>query len=132
MQIKNSLSSDQFDPQKEIVLEKDIDKNLGLKSSSYQITKDDSDSIEIQTNTNGNSLMVISDSFYPGWQATIDNQKTEILAADANWQAIFLPEGNHQITMSYQPLSLKIGASLSLTFAIFLTVMWIKFRQKQI
>jgi hypothetical protein len=57
--------------------------------------------------------MVLSDTWYPGWQAEIDGQRVELYHANYLFRAVHLPEGEHSIEFQYQPLSFMFGAIIS-------------------
>jgi hypothetical protein len=59
------------------------------------------------------SWVVVSDSYYPGWQAQIDGDPTEIFPAFINLRGLWVPPGEHTIRMLYQPRIFSIGALLS-------------------
>ncbi len=71
---------------------------------SYRPTK-----VVIQTSSQTNQLLFLSDTYYPGWQATIDGQPTSILRADLAFRAIPVPAGQHKIIMTYFPDSFRNG-----------------------
>jgi len=50
------------------------------------------------------ALLVISDSWYPGWRATLDGRPVALLRADAALRAIAVPAGAHRVEMIYRPL----------------------------
>ena len=70
--------------------------------------------ISLVTNADCQALLYLSDTYYPGWKAYVDEQETEILRANYAFRAVVVPSGNHTITMSYDPLSFKIGYYISL------------------
>ena len=59
-------------------------------------------------------LAVVAESYYPGWQATVDGQPVQILRTNYISQGIVVPEGKHTIEMKYEPDSFRNGAFLSL------------------
>ncbi len=71
-------------------------------------------SLDLEVNTDQPSWMVISQSYYPGWQAKIDGVKTDIIAANYVLQAIKIPAGTHHVSLTYQPLSFTLGWIVSL------------------
>lgn len=67
--------------------------------------------------------LVLSQSHYPGWQATINGEETAIFAANSLLQAIKIPPGDHRINVSYQPASFTLGWLISLLSL--LAALWI-------
>lgn len=59
--------------------------------------------------------LVLADTFYPGWRATVDGQPTPVTRANEAHRAVFLPAGAHQVVFTYRPLSLLLGAAISAT-----------------
>jgi uncharacterized membrane protein YfhO len=57
-------------------------------------------------------MVVLTDMYYPGWKAQIDDKPVEILRADLVMRAVAVPSGKHSIVFSYFPDSLKIGLYL--------------------
>ena len=67
-------------------------------------------------------VLVLSDNWYPGWQATLDGRPIEVLRADAAIRAVAIPAGSHRVEMRYRPSSLFWTATLSLvTLGVVLT-----------
>jgi hypothetical protein len=67
----------------------------------------------VEAQSEGPALLVVQDSFWPGWRATIDGQPTEILAADYLVRALRWPSGRHTMTMFYDPPEIRRGLALS-------------------
>jgi hypothetical protein len=58
--------------------------------------------------------LVLTDIYYPGWQATVDGEPTEILLANHAFRAVGLGAGDHTVIFEYTPLSFRIGAWLTM------------------
>lgn len=69
--------------------------------------------IQIKTNTDKKSYLVILDGFYPGWKAFIDNLETPIHRTNFDFKGILLPEGAHTVDLRYQPQSIIYGSIIS-------------------
>ena len=54
-------------------------------------------------------LLIISNTYYPGWQATIDGKPAEIMHANYMFQAIYIPAGAHQISVAFSSDNLRYG-----------------------
>ena len=89
-------------------------KDSKFKSGEAKITSYSDERVEIKTDSNTASFLVLTDSFYPGWQSTVDGANTPILRADYSFRAVAVPKGQHTITFSYQPQSFKTGLKISL------------------
>jgi uncharacterized membrane protein YfhO len=59
-------------------------------------------------------MVVLSDTYYPGWRARVDHQSAEIYEVNGAMRGVAVPRGTHTITMRYRPLSVYLGAALSL------------------
>lgn len=71
-------------------------------------------SIDMTTSALSIKLLVLSDTYYPGWTAAIDGKRTPILRANYAQRAIVVPAGNHTIRFDYKPVSVKIGILISI------------------
>lgn len=69
--------------------------------------------ITINTQTQIDRPLVLTNVFYPGWKAYIDGQQTEVHDADAIFQLIEVPKGNHQIEFKFKPKSFYNGLYIS-------------------
>jgi hypothetical protein len=67
-----------------------------------------------QTNSSGNSFIVISNSYYPGWKAFVDNKETDILQVNINSQGLQIAPGKHDVRLFYDPDSYKNGKFISI------------------
>ncbi|HYP15285.1 MAG TPA: hypothetical protein VEQ63_15255 [Bryobacteraceae bacterium] len=59
-------------------------------------------------------LVVVSDTYYPGWEASVDDQPAPILEVYGSMRGVVTGPGTHTIAMSYQPLSVRYGGFFSL------------------
>jgi hypothetical protein len=72
---------------------------------------------EIRAQT-GPGVIVINESYDPGWRATLDGRPTEIIRTNAVCQAIPVTgDGLHSIRLTYRPRGLTAGLILSLATA---------------
>lgn len=75
---------------------------------------------ELSTQSSTASLLVLSETYYPGWKAWLDDRPARIYPADIALRGILLPAGAHRIRMEFQPVILRIGLAISAATAIFL------------
>jgi hypothetical protein len=71
--------------------------------------------------------VVVSDSWYPGWQATVDGTPTPIERANLNFRAVHVPEGAHTVRLVYRPTSYRVGLAISVAalLAVLLGTLWL-------
>jgi len=63
-------------------------------------------------------FLVVTDTYYPGWEAAVDGEPTEILRANYLFRAVALPQGRHRVVFEYRPASLRAGAALTVICAL--------------
>ena len=56
---------------------------------------------------------MLTDSYFPGWHASIDGVEAPILPADVAFRGVLVPPGTHQVTFEYAPASFSIGLALA-------------------
>jgi uncharacterized membrane protein YfhO len=116
------------DISKTVVLEEEIDiprTNSTKTNGEVQITHSENTQVKLNTKLDEKSLVVLSDSFYPGWEAYIDGQQTKIYPANINSRAIIAPAGNHQIEYVYKPPNIRFGTLISVfSLLLALVILW--------
>lgn len=85
--------------------------------------------ITITTNANKDSLVFLSDTYYPGWKAFVDAKETKIYRADYAFRAAVVPKGKHIVRFVYQPMSFTIGLFLTIIGLIILPGILFLFRK---
>ena len=72
------------------------------------------DAVEIQTSTTRPGLLIVADTFAPGWEATVDGSPAAIRPVDIALRGIDLPAGEHVVTVRYRPLPTYAGFGIAL------------------
>jgi hypothetical protein len=67
----------------------------------------------LHSRTPAKRLLVITESFHPGWQASIDGQPAPIMRANRDFMAVPVEAGEHRLELQFRPASLRHGAMLS-------------------
>jgi Bacterial membrane protein YfhO len=76
------------------------------------------------------TFVVVSEVFYPGWEALVDGQPVPLLEADYILRAVPVPAGQHIIELRYRPASLKWGLAASLISVAGVVLFLVLTRQK--
>ncbi len=59
------------------------------------------------------AILVLSESYYPGWEAEIDGTKAKVLRANYVFRAVCVPEGGHTVVFTFRPASFSYGMALT-------------------
>ncbi len=59
-------------------------------------------------------MVILPDTYFPGWRATVDGKSAPIFEAYAFARGVVVGAGKHEIEMRYQPISVYLGAFLTL------------------
>jgi hypothetical protein len=69
--------------------------------------------VSIRSEVSAPSILLLSQTYYPGWKAFVDGQETPVFDADFLLTGIALSPGTHNVEFVFDPRSFKIGALLS-------------------
>jgi len=119
-EVFNDLAQEKFKPEKELLLEVWLINNPKNGNNSFLKEKVE---MEQQTESNFNfniisnttKWLLFQESYYPGWQAYINGRETVIYPADGMFMAVLVPKGFSKVEFIYRPVSLYIGAVISIT-----------------
>ena len=120
------LNHPEFDLRNEVILEEPspdswikMDSNLiSNTSDSVDIVYFEENKIKIQSHSDYDSILILTDIFYPGWNVAIDGNPTKIFKANGLVRAVFVPAGEHSIEFEYLPDSFNLGIMISLGTSI--------------
>jgi len=108
-----------FNPKEVALLEAPPNELSGLggdklsEDSMARIISYEPNRLIIETKADKPAVLVASEINYPGWQATVDGQPTNIYAADYLLRGVVLAAGNHQVEMKYTAPAARNGAVIS-------------------
>lgn len=71
------------------------------------------ESVTVNVKTSAAGYLVLSDSWYPGWFASVDNRPAPVLRADYMFRAVPVMPGQHTVTFEYRPQSFLWGIVIS-------------------
>ncbi len=99
------LDSERFDPQKDVLVEGwDIGKcNFNTRDVVIDINDYGNNEVSLDVESKENIFLVFSNTYYPGWSATVDGDETNIYRTDGTIQGIYVPGGKHRIVFNYLP-----------------------------
>jgi|GEM_PF-2703300 len=97
-----------FSPHTEVILE---DRNAvslppataTLSIRQATVVRYKPNEIVLNTETDRDGVLVLTDTFYPNWNAYLDGKRVPVYPANVMFRGIFLPRGSHEIRFAYEP-----------------------------
>jgi hypothetical protein len=113
-----AISDEDFDP----LVESYVEGDAGLapatsdtpRGAAASIVRDDPETVEIDAALDRPGLVVLADSFYPGWRAVEDGVPVPVLAVNHLFRGVPAPAGVHHVRFEYRPASVLVGAAATL------------------
>jgi hypothetical protein len=109
-----------IDPKRTVVLE-GVDPPTATPSTvsgQATIIAETPQTIEIATESDAAGYVVLLDTYYPGWEASVDRQPTPIYRANYLVRAVFVPAGQNTVRFEYKPVPFQVGLWLALVTII--------------
>src|SRR5258706_1870851 len=127
------LSSEHFKPLKDVLLDGRVEITPAdafkgeAKIDAYQ-----NQAVTIRASLNAPGILVLADSYYPGWRAYVDGKDERIYRANLFFRAVKLAAGAHRVEFRYEPWSFRLGLMISLaTFGALLVVSGVLFYKRK-
>lgn len=134
--IFNILNHPQFNP-REIVLLEDapptpLTPSAPSSASRVRISKYSNNDIIVDAEMAQEGFLVLSEKYYPGWEAYVDGKETNIYKANYVMRAVYLTKGVHKVEFIFDPWPYKVGIWVSSATFLFLigAVVW-RVREKR-
>jgi hypothetical protein len=85
--------------------------------------------MRLRVRTEGRALLVLSEVFYPGWQATVNDRPARIYEVDGALRGMVVDGGENRVRLRYAPGSIFAGGLLTLlAFTGTLVAFWVERR----
>ena len=85
----------------------------------------------VRVEAQGGGLLVLSDLYYPGWEARVDGKEARIYPVDLALRGLPMPAGGHEVFFRYNPASVHLALWATLVgygFALLMLVLKKLFR----
>jgi hypothetical protein len=103
-----------FDFKNTLILEKDLNLKLEKGTGSAKLLQNNVNNLSFKVKTNKKALLLLTDNYYPGWLAKINNKPAEIYKTNFTFRSVLVPQGESVVEFSYQPQVLYIGVLIAL------------------
>jgi hypothetical protein len=87
--------------------------------------------VQVEVETTTPAMLVVAQSFYHPWRATVDGRATRIWRANHAFQALEVPAGSRRVELVYRDWNFRTGAILSVLTLFTGGLMWFRLRSKE-
>jgi hypothetical protein len=100
----NAIGTPGFDPSRSLVLEREpgIAPAPGAQPGTATYREVSPEDIRVGIDAPTPSVVVVRNSYDPGWTATLDGDPVPVLSADYLLQGVAVPAGRHEIHLMYE------------------------------
>jgi hypothetical protein len=124
-QAYTALQASTFDPRQQAILVADpalppLAPATGAEQ--VQITHYGSNEITLAVNSSAPALVVLSEIWYPGWQATVNGVAQPVWQANGALRAISVPGGQSTVLLNFAPWSWRLGLAGLVIGCLFLLI----------
>jgi Bacterial membrane protein YfhO len=97
-----------------------VSESLDLEGAGglAKIVTDEPEQVVVSAVSQGRNLLVLADTYFPGWKASIDGEQVEIVRVNHLLRGVVVPTGAHTVEFTYAPLSWRIAWIVSLLTAL--------------
>lgn len=117
------ITEDKLDFKKQVIVEEEILPNSSSGTGSAILVSSDINNQKFNIESSAKGIFYISDTFFPGWTANINNKPAKIYRVNYNFKGIVVPEGKSTIELTYFPISLLVGIYISIGSIILLIIL---------
>jgi hypothetical protein len=121
-----SLQARRIRPGEEVLLEttEPMRAEVGERAGRAAVISMQPEELRLDVHADRDGYLVVNDSYYPGWTATVDDRAQPILRANGHVRAVHLTAGDHVVIMRFEPPLVRLGAwiSIVLTAATIATI----------
>lgn len=113
------IRSPKFDPQKQVIVEDHPDNDeLKFSKSTSDITpitpvlRPNPQTARMQFTAKAPGILVLTDSYYPGWTAKLDGKDAKILPVNGMFRGIEVSQGKHELVYEFKSTALETGLKI--------------------
>jgi hypothetical protein len=105
----------------------------GPGSSRVEFVEYRGTEVVLHVRTDRPGLLVLSDTYYPGWEAFVDGKARPIHPTNLALRSVFLEPGRHEVRFVFAPTPFRAGAAISLLALAGLVAfgLWSRFRREK-
>ncbi len=94
-------------------------------TESVEVFRYEPQRVELRAKLDRPGLVILADTYYPGWQLSIDGQPAPVLRANRLMRGAAVRAGEHTLLYTYEPASFRVGAVISAAgLIVLLGLLW--------
>lgn len=135
-EILSFMTGHEFDPAKVVVLERehrrekiDWTRTGEPLNGSCDVVSYGNEEIRVQASLNRPAYLVMSEIYYPGWYASVNGRKVDLLRGNYLFRVLPLEAGRHDVRLYFVSWPFRIGAAVSLA-TLFLSLGFLLLRRR--
>jgi hypothetical protein len=101
--ILKDMQDESVDLKNTLLLENIIPIAISSGSGSATLMTSSLNSQAYAVDSNSPALLYVSDSYYPGWKATVNGKEEPVYRANYNFRAVLIPTGKSIVIFTYTP-----------------------------
>lgn len=122
-----------FDPSKVITINSDsqavVEYPIGRHDwfdaePTATITEYDATRIVVEVDAEGPGYLLLTDAYYPAWEATVNGEPAEIYRADVMFRAVPIAAGHSTVIFEYKNTMFELGLAIAVTFGLVGAAIW--------
>lgn len=129
-----------FDPRREAVVEQAGDRTdpalralqdggpackARPRDDQVTIERYSGDSVTLLVDAACPGLLVLPDTYFPGWKATVNGEARTIYATDGAFRGVAVPDGASRVQFRYEPRAFSVGIAIAVVGLLTFLVVWL-------
>ena len=103
-----------FDPSRFVLFDDAVAAESGSGArGSAKLIEDAANSVAVEVDSDGPGWLVLLDTWFPGWVATVDGHPAVVRRADYAFRAVAVSGGRSTVRFRFRPRSVLAGAILA-------------------
>jgi hypothetical protein len=83
-------------------------------AGTARITEYGRERVVVRTRGRDRALLILTDTWFPGWKATVDGAAAPVHRVDYLLRGVSVPAGSHRVELRFEPASWRAGWIVSL------------------
>jgi len=96
----------------------------GGGTGTVEFMVDDPERVVLRVHATTPGFLLLADEYFPGWTATVNGEPRPIVRANHTFRLVEVPAGDSEVIFAFRPMSLRVGAVITLAALGVLVVLW--------